>query len=87
MLGIAKKIYNGVTDQRVFRLLVLVSMFFAYMELTTQSEKIQNAVRALRGIEYDTGRYLSSIEDEAEEIRKISSRINAHAEGIEWNTN
>lgn len=85
MLEIAKKIYNGITDQRVFRLLILVSMFFVWGELTTQAERMRNAVSTLNGIESDTERCrdrtswimneLVQIEDEAEEIREISSGI------------
>lgn len=96
MLGIAKKIYNGATDQRVFRILILVSMFFVYMELTTQSEKIQSAVRTLSGIRSETA-YLetrsgqirdsvSSIEDEVELIRSISGEISSHTNRIKNNT-
>ena len=96
MLEIAKKVYNGVTDQRVFRLLILVSMFFAYMELTTQSEEIQNAVSKLRGIQSYTERLntkslqiqddLSSIEDEVERIRGYSSDISKYTRGTRDNT-
>tara|TARA_E500000318_G_scaffold32667_1_gene32374 strand:- start:2415 stop:2666 length:252 start_codon:yes stop_codon:yes gene_type:complete len=82
MLGIAKKVYNGVTDQRVFRLLVLVSMFFAYMELT----KIHST---LNGIEYDTERLrsrTSGIIDELSQIEFEAELIRDYAKSIRNNT-
>ena len=47
MLGIAKKVYNGVTDQRFFRLLVLVSIPLINIELAAQVDDIQGVLSSM----------------------------------------
>ena len=96
MLEIAKKIYNGITDQRFFRLLILVSMFFVYMELTTQAERMRNAAATLVEIELETEYLntgssqirldLNSIEYEVERISGYASEISDYTRGIRDNT-
>jgi hypothetical protein len=82
MLGIAKKIYNGVTDQRVFRLLILVSMFFVYMQVMNSFERgilgLGQMKQDVFWIKMDSAamrKTLSEIESEIESIESYTRQI------------